>query len=137
MCGECGTPGSACETRFHECLAMEFEDPAFGRVHNLTVSTFMLQHSSNLTREGWLYERDLLREFLSGNKTADQVRRERKHAVDSSKRTFRIKSRSGRPVITRTKWSKTILDVRLDAPKEYCEGITAWAQATLADAESI
>jgi hypothetical protein len=137
MCEECGAPDNACETRFHECLAKEFENPTFGRVHNLTVSTYMLQHSSNLTREGWLYERDLLREFLVGNKPPEQIRKERQDEVDDGKRTFKIKSTTGWPVIPRTDWAKTILDVRLDTPEEYCEDVIAWASATLTDAERI
>jgi hypothetical protein len=137
MCEECGAPDNACETRFHECLAKEFEDPGYGRVHNLTVSTYMLQHSSNLTREGWLYERDLLREFLVGNKPPEQIRKERQDEVDDGKRTFKIKSKTGLPVIPRTEWAKTILDVRLDMPEEYCEDVIAWASETLTGAERI
>src|SRR5919108_6330760 len=63
-CPECGAPNSACETRFHEFLIKEFENPSYGAVHHLTVTAYMLQHSSKLSREGWLHERDLLREFL-------------------------------------------------------------------------
>ena len=137
MCSECGAPDNACEDRFNECLAKEFEDARYGRVHNLTVSAFMLQHSSRLTREGWLYERDLLREFLLGGKSPEEVRSERRDAVDSGKRTFKIKSKTGQPVIPRTSWSRTVLDVRLDNPSDYCEDIISWASATLMDAEGI
>jgi hypothetical protein len=137
MCEECGAPDNACELRFHECLAREFEDAAYGRVHNLTVSTYMLQHSSYLTREGWLYERELFREFLVGDKSPELIRKERKDDVDSSKRTFKIKSRTGMPVIPRTAWAKTILDVRLDASEMYCQDVIVWAKATLADSEGI
>lgn len=137
MCEECGAPDNACELRFHECLAWEFEDAAYGRVHNLTVSTYMLQHSSYLTREGWLYERELFREFLVGDKSPELIRKERKDDVDSSKRTFKIKSRTGMPVIPRTAWAKTILDVRLDASEMYCQDVIVWAKATLADSEGI
>ncbi len=50
-CPECGAPDSACEARFHELLALEFEEAGYGAVHHLTVATYMLQHSSKLTRE--------------------------------------------------------------------------------------
>jgi hypothetical protein len=137
MCVECGAPGNSCEEHFNECLAREFENPGYGRVHNLTVSTYMLQHSSKLTRAGWMYERDLLREFLVGNKSPEDIRHEKKDIVDSGRRTFKIKSRSGLPVIPGTEWSKTVLDVRLEKPEEYCEDVIAWARATLADSEPI
>jgi hypothetical protein len=137
MCEECGAPGRECATRFDECLVREFEDSRYGRVHNLTVSAYMLQHSSKLSREGWLYERDLLREFLLEGKSPEQIRKERRDVVDSGKRSFRFKSKDGQPVIPTTDWAKTILDVRLDDPATYCEDVIAWASATLADSESI
>lgn len=137
MCLECGAPDDECEQRFNECLAREFEDSRYGRVHNLTVSAYMLQHSSRLTREGWRYERDLLREFIIRGKLPETIREERRDQVDSSKRTFKIKSRTGQPVIPQTAWSRNILSVRLDNPVDYCEQVIAWASATLADAESI
>ena len=137
MCRECGALDNECARRFDECLVREFEDPRYGRVHNLTVSTYMLQHSSKLSREGWLYERDLLREFLIGGKSPEQVRKENRDVVDSGKRSFKFKSKDGRPVIPRTQWSKTVLDVRTEEPATYCEDVIAWASATLADSETI
>ncbi len=137
MCAECGAPDNRCEERFNECLAKEFEDPRYGRVHNFTVSAYMLQHSSRLTREGWLYERDLLREFILGGKPPEDIRNERQGILDSGKRTFKIKSKTGQPVISHTDWSKTVLDVRLDNPTDYCEDIIAWASSTLLDSETI
>ena len=62
-CPECGAPAGKCESRYHECLVKEFSEPGYGAVHHLTVSAYMLQHSSKLTREGWLFERDLLNDF--------------------------------------------------------------------------
>ena len=137
MCEECDALNNACEQRFNACLVKEFEDARYGRVHNLTVSAYMLQHSSKLTREGWLYERGLLREFLLSGKSPEQIRSENRDTVDSGKRPFKIKSRTGLPVIPRTKWSKTILDVRLQDPEAYCEDVIAWASATLANAETV
>jgi hypothetical protein len=137
MCDECGAPDSSCEQRFNECLAKEFEDPRYGRVHHLTVSAFMLQHSSKLTREGWLYERDLLREFIISGKRPEAIREERREQVDSGNRTFNIKSRTGQPVTPTISWSKTILDVRLADPTDYCEDIIAWSSVTLLDSEEI
>ncbi len=137
MCDECGAPGNACEARFNECLAREFEDPRYGRVHNLTVSTYMLQHSSKLTREGWLYERDLLREFSISGRSPESIRSERRDSLDSGSRAFKIKSKTGVPVIPHTRWARTVLDIRLDDPGQYCEDVVAWASATLADAEVI
>ena len=136
-CPECGAPDSSCEARFNECLALEFSDAAYGAVHHLTVAAYMLQHSSKLTREGWLHERNLLREFLVENKPPAFIRQQNKDLVDSGKRAFKIKSTDGMPVINKTTWTKTILDIRMENAEEYCEDVTAWARSVLEDTESV
>jgi len=92
-CPECDAAEAACESRFHECLGFEFEDPGYGAVHHLTVAAYLLQHSSKLSREGWLHERELLKEFLVENKPPAFIRQQNKDLVDSNKRTFKIKSK--------------------------------------------
>ena len=136
-CPECNAPDNGCEAHFHECLAREFEKTLYGSVHHLTVVAYMLQHSSQLTREGWLHERELLRAFLHENTTPAEIRKRDAPNVDSGKRDFKIKSRDGQPVVAKRTWTKTILDVRLDDPEMYCEDVNAWAQAVLDDVEEI
>jgi hypothetical protein len=136
-CPECGAPDNLCQTRFDEFLVLEFTDAGYGAVHHLTVATFMIQHSSKLTREGWLFERDLLREFLVENKPPAFIRKQSKDLVDSGKRKFKIKSRDGLPVINKTTWTKTILDVRTENAEDYCEDVTAWARSVLEDVQGL
>src|SRR3990172_9490843 len=136
-CPECGALDLLCKTRFDEFLVLEFTDTGHGAVHHLTVCAYMLQHSSQLTREGWLYERELLREFLVENKSPAFVRKQNKDFVDSGKRTFKIKSRDGLPVINKTRRSKTILDIRPENAEVYCADVTAWASSVLEEAEAI
>ena len=136
-CPECGAPDNLCQARFDEFLALEFSHPVYGAVHNLTVATFMLQHSSRMSKEGWLYERDLLREFIVEGKSPSLIRQQVKGSVDSGKRQFTFKSKDGLPVIQKTTWKKTILDVRAENAKSYCEDINAWAKSTLEEAEAI
>jgi hypothetical protein len=135
-CPECGAPASACAARFDEFLALEFTDADYGAVHHLTVAAYMLQHSSKLTREGWLHMRQLLREFLIENKPPAFIRKQNKDFVDSGKRQFKITSKDGLPVIDKTAWAKTILDVRADNAETYCTDVTEWARAVLDDAET-
>jgi hypothetical protein len=116
---------------------LEFEDAGYGAVHHLTVATYMLQHSSKLTREGWLHERELLIEFLVEKKPPAFIRKQNKDLVDSGKRKFKIKSKTGLPVINKSAWTKTILDVRSENAEVYCEDITAWARSVLEEAEAI
>ena len=135
ICLECGALD--CQIYFDEFLVLEFIDAGYGSVHHLTVAAYMLQHSSKLTREGWLHERELLREFLVENKPPAFIRKQNKDLVDSGKRTFKIKSRDGKSIITKTTWTKTILDVRTENAEVYCADVTAWAWAVLEDAEAI
>ena len=136
-CPECGAPDSLCQTRFDEFLVLEFTDAGYGAVHHLTVAAYMLQHSSKFTREGWLFESDLLKEFLIANKPPAFIRKQNKDLVDSGKRKFKIKSRDGLPVINKTTWAKTILDVRAENTEIYCEDINTWAGSVLEEAEEI
>jgi len=136
-CPECGASDGLCQTRFNEFLALEFTDADYGAVHHLTVAAYMLQHSSQLTREGWMYERKLLREFLVENKPPSFIRKQNKDLVDSGKRKFKIASRDGLPVISKSAWTKTILDVRSESADVYCADVTAWARSVLEDVREI
>src|SRR5688500_12381923 len=136
-CPECSAPDNLCQTRFDEFLVLEFTDAGYGAVHHLTVAAYMLQHSSKLTREGWLHERELLREFLIANKPPAFIRKQNKDLVDSGKRKFKIKSRDGLPVINKTTWTKTILDVHTGNAEIYCEDVTAWASSVLEDVQGL
>jgi hypothetical protein len=136
-CPECGAHDELCKARFDEFLALEFTDMGYGAVHNLTVATYMLQHSSQLSREGWLYERDLLREFIVEGKSPSVIRQQVKDSVDSGKRTFKFKSKDGKPVIHKSTWTRTILDVRTENPETYCADVAAWARAVLEEAKVI
>jgi hypothetical protein len=136
-CPECGALDNLCQPRFDEFLVLEFTNAGYGAVHHLTVAAYMVQHSSKLTREGWLFERELLREFLIENKSPAYIRKQNKDMVDSGKRKFKIKSKTGVPVIDKSTWTKTILDVRAENADVYCDDITAWARSALEEAEQI
>ena len=136
-CAECGAPDNLCQARFDEFLALEFTDPGYGAVHNLTVATFMVQHSSRMSRQGWLYERDLLREFIVEKKSPSLIRQQVKDSVDSGKRKFTFKSKDGAPVINKSTWKKTILDVRAENAEVYCEDIHTWASSVLEEASDM
>ena len=137
QCPECGAPDNLCQTRFDEFLVLEFTDASYGAVHHLTVAAYMVQHSSKMTREGWLFERGLLREFLVENKPSSYIRKQNRDVVDSGKRKFKIKSKTGLPVINKTTWRKTILDIRSENAAVYREEITAWASSVLEEAEEL
>jgi len=136
-CPECGAPERQCEARFHEFLALEYADSAYGAVHHLTVAAYMVQHSSNLSEDGWRFERELLRRFLDEGISPSRLRRELASHVDSGRRTFKIKSSDERPLFDRPAWQKTIMDVRHVEPQVYCLDVAAWARAVLTDTEQL
>jgi hypothetical protein len=136
-CPECGAPERQCEAQYHQFLALEYADAAYGAVHHLTVAAYMLQHSSNLTAEGWRFERELIKQFLEPGVSPSQVRRELAPDVDSRRRKFKIKSTDGRPLFDPPAWNSTIMNVRHNGPESYCSDITAWARATLVDSEQV
>jgi hypothetical protein len=136
-CPECGAQDGACEARYHECLVKEFTDAGYGTVHHLTVAAYMLQHSSKLTLEGWRFERELLQEFIIGNKPPAEIRRRNKDRLDSGNRTWKIASDDGLPKIDRTEWTRTVLDVRMENAEVYRKDVTAWAKSVLEDAVEI
>jgi hypothetical protein len=136
-CPECGALDNLCQSRFDEFLVLEFTDAGYGAVHHLTVAAYMVQHSSRMTRDGWFFERNLLREFLIENKPPAYIRKQNRDVVDSGKRKFKIKSKSGLPVIDKTTWRKTLLDVRAENADVYREDITAWAKSVLEEVEKI
>jgi hypothetical protein len=135
-CPECGADG-AYEARFQELVAKELADPGYGVVHHLTVATHMLQHSSTLTLEGWLLERGLLVESVIHSKPPSLVRKEVRREVDSANRKFSIASKSGRPVISKTRWAKTIMSVRAENADVYCRDVIEWAKSVLQEAPKI
>jgi len=136
-CPECDALETLCKPCFDEFLILEFTDTGYGVVHHLTVAAYMLQHSSKLTREGWLYERELLREFLVENKPPEFIRKQIRDLVDSGKRKFKIASKDGLPVINKSMWSKTILNVRAENAEIYCADVITWAKSVLEEAEAI
>jgi hypothetical protein len=136
-CPGCGAAGDLCKSRFDEFLVLEFTDADYGTVHHLTVAAYMLQHSSKLIREGWIYERELLREFLVENKPPSFIRKQNKDLVDSGRRKFKITSRDGLPVIHKSTWTKTILYVRMENAEVYCADVTAWARSVLDEAQGL
>jgi hypothetical protein len=136
-CPECGTPEPSCKERFDEFLVLEFTYAGFGSVHHLTVSAFMIQHSSRLTLEGWFHMRELLREFLVEHKSPAFILSQYRHLVDSGKRKFRITSKDGMPVIKKTMWAKTIVDVRMETADIYCADVIEWARTVMEEAATI
>lgn len=138
-CPECGAAwkdGNSCEGFFHACLALEFSDPAYGAVHNLTVPAYYLQHPSLLSRPGWEEIYRTLSGFLVDGVSVGQMRRRATATLDSGRREFSL--RKGPPMdLNGIAWTHTIAAVRLDSGEVYRSDVRHWAQAVLADLKTL
>lgn len=139
-CAWCGaryaTPGETCEDRFNLALAREFEDPAFGMVHHLTVPAYMLQHN-RYSHVGWLVTRDLLASFVRGEVDPAGARRQYKAKYSGGERAGSITKGPRFAQFDQITWTRTIADVRFDSAEVYRADVEAWAAAVVADTEAV
>ena len=129
-CPECGATG--CRERFGEMLALEFEDPAvFGAVHHITVICYNLQHPATFTDEAIAWMRSSLRAIIVDGLSPAELRKQARKNTKGGVQVKRHTEPRGEP--SRTRWSMTAADVRMDDPEVYREDIVAWAKSILKD----
>jgi hypothetical protein len=137
-CRHCGAilpGGQSCQDVFNLGQVKEFEDAAYGAVHQLSVPSYMMQHNA-YSRAGWLGARELLEQFLNGL-TPGEAMRQNREKLDSGKRGFSITQGTKLPGVELLKWSFTVSDVRLDRPEHYCADVRRWAESVLADSAGL
>lgn len=139
-CAWCGahyeTPNDSCEARFNLALAKEFEEPAYGVVHHLTVPAYMLQHN-RYSRAGWLWTRDLVTAFVRDGLEPAEARRQQRSMLDSGERDWAITRGPKFEQFGRIAWTRAIADVRFDSAEDYCDDVRAWAAAVVEDSEAV
>lgn len=132
-CSECGASpnrGKTCTDHYHACLALEYPNPTYGRVHHFTVLAYQLQHPSQLSAVGWQAMQKLLGRFLQESISPEKMRVQLRKQMQY--KSFSMVK--GEPVPDLTwKWSKTILDVRQDHAEMYCADVRAWAESVYND----
>jgi hypothetical protein len=112
-------------------LFWEAETPAYGEVHHLMVLCYHLQHPSLYSPEGLREGLRLLAAFLDEGLTPQQVRRDNRARVDSSRRKWKIKGTAAAhgaydPPI---EWTMTAADVVTGGAANYCENVWRWARS--------
>lgn len=115
--------------KFHSCLELEYSNFAYSRMHHISVPTFMLQ-TGRYTRAYEQEALDMLKGFLSNpdkmpNRSTIKVNNRR---LSKLKRKGNIFTKEPTKILD-TKM--TILDVKLDTPEQYREGIVAWAKSVV------
>jgi len=134
-CPHCGASlpaGTTCDEIFGAFLEKDYVDPGYGAVHFLTVGVFMIQHG-RYSDEALAWIQPLMRDFLEGKATQEQIRRASQRQVDQSKRDWKVTRPPGAPPAPDIAWTMTIADVARQAHDgpSYQAAIKAWARATL------
>jgi hypothetical protein len=136
-CPECGAKWSAettCQSIFDSFLVLEFTDPAYGAVHFLTVSCFMVQHG-RYSDEALSWIQATLKAYFEEKMTPSQLRQLQQRAargVGGEVRTWKMARHRDAPPAPHPLWSMTIMDVAQqyhDAPS-YCNLVRQWARLT-------
>lgn len=124
-CRHCGLPD--CETRFQQCLTLDFSAPGYGAVHHLVVPTWMLQHDAYV---------DAVRPGIVHFVLAHLDR------PPSARTMAAIRAATGGPVrVTRREppeedtsagarpWGLTVADVDASSATAYRRTVRAWAES--------
>ena len=137
-CPKCSAEYQAdddCRSRFEQCLALEYENPtAFGAVHHLTVTCYMLQHNE-YSHQAWLDAREMLRQFVVDGVAPAVMRKRNQDKLRGAKRRTSITKGARVPKFDAITWTRTIADVRLNDAEDYCADVKQWAAAVLADTQ--
>lgn len=135
-CGGSFPADETCRERFERALALEFANPAYFAVHHLSVPAYLLQHNA-YSRQGWLWTRRSLAEFVRDGQAPAAWRRRQRPAVDSGNRTWSITKGPKPEWFDQIVWTRTIADVRFDTAAGYGADVRAWAASVLADTDAV
>jgi hypothetical protein len=135
VCFDCGarlSAGLTCQAIFDEFLVLEFNDPAFGAVHFLSVACFMIQHK-RYSDEGLIWIENQMQAYLEGRATLVQIRAAAAQEVGSSKRSWKINRQPDERPLPMIHWSMTITDIWLnfEDAQSYHKLVRRWARTTL------
>lgn len=138
-CAECGAvlpQGSTCQTIFEEFLNLEYTNPAYWRVHFLTVACFMIQQG-RYSDEALAWIQSALRAYLEQGLTGQQIRQFAIKGMENVKRTWKVTRRPDAAPLPTVVWSMTIVDVaqNMQDAEKYCEQVEQWARTTLQEME--
>ncbi|MDO9086411.1 MAG: DUF5946 family protein [Anaerolineaceae bacterium] len=132
LCDAVSIDGLACQEMFDEFLALEFSNPAYGKVHMLTVSCFMIQHL-RYSDPALVWMQEKLSDVLENGVYPSEIRLQMTSDMDQAKRAWKIERQPGERELPHINWSITIADVypHKDDPVSYCAWVEKWARATM------
>jgi hypothetical protein len=138
FCGAQSDENITCQNMFDEFLALEFSNPAYGKVHLLTVSCFMIQHQ-RYSDPALLWMQQTLRDVLEKGVDPSEIRLQMTSDVDQGKRYWKIERQPDEPSLPHINWPITIADVykHKEDPVSYCAWVEKWARTTLVEMISV
>ncbi|OZB92322.1 DUF5946 family protein [Paenibacillus sp. XY044] len=131
-CDKCNAElplGNTCESILNEFLALEFSDPGYGKVHFLTVASYMVQHQG-YSDEMYAWVQSALRKHLEEGYPTELIRQDMARGPGSTKGIRRPLDAQPLPKIS---WTMTIADVaaQMHDAESYCKLIKQWGRTTL------
>lgn len=132
LCTECGAKevdGLSCWDQFGYLLSWEQYNPELAALHFWTVSSYMLQHPSNLTEAGYALTKQLFCDAYDHNWETSYILQKNRELTTN--KTFKIKN----PVPpaerfrTLTSWAMTVNDVYSAGEPASVQSVLAWSKA--------
>lgn len=139
ICPECGsllTDEKTCRDYFNQMLAWDFEDPAdTGRLHHLTVLCYCLQHPDLYSSEALKGAKQLLRDIIEKNISAQGLLKKNRKTLAPKGRTWKIKGtlENHGEYRSKIKWSMTASEVCAHGLNRYNELVQKWAESIYED----
>lgn len=120
------------EKKYYECLALEFNNPEYFKVHHLFVLTYMLQ--TNGYSDGYhTIAINLLKNFLNNTITPQEFRL----SFQNFEKTQNSKNGLGSREIEKVEWKIDILDIRTENAEQYSKDVRWWAENVLTVLERV
>ncbi len=140
-CPECGAvlpAGSTCQTIFDELQMLEFSDPAYFRVHFLSVACFMIQHG-RYSDEALAWIQEKIHIYLDRQLTNQQLRQLIANETSNATHLWKVTRQPDAPPLPKVAWTMTIIDVaqNMRDAESYCEQVKQWAYTTLQQMDSV
>lgn len=134
-CPDCGARlgmSETCQSIFDALLALEFSDPAYGEVHFLTVTCFMIQHN-RYSDQALAWIRPQLHAFLAEGVNPVEIRRRAAVEMGNGQRDWNVvRSPQDRP-LPMVPWQVTIVEVaeQVGDAASYRKAVRLWGESTL------
>lgn len=137
-CPDCGAHWEderTCQDHYHQMLFWEAGFPHLGEVHHLMVLCYHLQHPSKYSQEGLKFALELLPDFVEGEKSPAEVRKQVRLEVDSGRRNWKVgaSEADAGEYANKVHWSRFAQDVTEGGPTGYVHQVGIWARSILQD----